>query len=587
MIVRHKVYFLALIILGLACPAWAGPYAPAAGEAGSTAVHKDDPDIAAWAAGVAEIVYGEEVEEQWRTPGKALGPAVGDSFDIVCLGRGGSITLTFAHPIWNRAGWDFVVFENGFSDTFLELAYVEVSSDGGNFVRFDNDSLTALPVPGFGALDPTDITGFAGKYRQGYGTPFDLHDLVTKDEVLNGLVDLNAITHVRLVDIVGDGTDTDTSGDVIYDPYPTVLSAGFDLDAVGARYVWDPAANTPPDQAELITPAEAEPTGLQPEFTTGPFSDPDPGDFHTWTRRQAALDPAFTQIVLDLRTSFFLTSWTPQAGLLKPNTTYYWRAKYFDAHAQADGGNDGDYPWSDHRSFLTGPDPDDANGNGVPDDQEIVDPMVDLDEDGTRDMDQVDPVFKAVMTVGGNGPLAVKADPGVVVEYLRSLDPAAMPVITGQTAPNTFHLDLIGLRLRVPTPGDRITVTVYLSLDAPDGYQWYKFNAVLGWYVYSLAVFSPDRRSVALTLEDGGPGDADGLANGVIVDPGGVGSIVGGGTSGTTPQDGEAGFGGGGGGCFISGAGESGPVGHWNAALAGPAFMIFSILVPCRRWGRK
>ena len=37
---------------------------------------------------------------------------------------------------------------------------------------------------------------------------------------------------IRLIDIVGDGSATDASGDPIYDPFPTVGSAGFDLDAV-------------------------------------------------------------------------------------------------------------------------------------------------------------------------------------------------------------------------------------------------------------------------------------------------------------------------------------------------------------------
>jgi hypothetical protein len=104
----------------------------------------------------------------------------------------------------------------------LELAYVEVSSDGNSFFRFDNDSLTPDPVAAFGAVDPTNVDGFAGKHKRGYGTPFDLKD-----------VGLNHATHVRLVDIVGDGTHLDTSGDVIYDPYPTIGSAGFDMDAIG------------------------------------------------------------------------------------------------------------------------------------------------------------------------------------------------------------------------------------------------------------------------------------------------------------------------------------------------------------------
>ncbi len=41
------------------------------------------------------------------------------------------------------------------------------------------------------------------------------------------------MTHVRLIDIVGDGSQTDTSGDLIYDPFPTIGSAGLDIDAVG------------------------------------------------------------------------------------------------------------------------------------------------------------------------------------------------------------------------------------------------------------------------------------------------------------------------------------------------------------------
>ena len=55
-------------------------------------------------------------------------------------------TVTFASPIYNGEGPDFAVFENGFDIDdeydptgvlhFLELAFVEVSSDGENFFRF-------------------------------------------------------------------------------------------------------------------------------------------------------------------------------------------------------------------------------------------------------------------------------------------------------------------------------------------------------------------------------------------------------------------------------------------------------------------
>ncbi|RLB28266.1 MAG: PEP-CTERM sorting domain-containing protein [Deltaproteobacteria bacterium] len=211
----------------------AGSYPPAAGVQGSTAIHMDDPSFVGWATGYTDYTAGSNVDSAWQTPEKALGKATGNSYDVVSLGRAGQITLTFSIPIEDGEGWDFAVFENSFSDTFLELAYVEVSSDGTNYLRFDSDSLTAEPVGAFGSIDPTDIEGLAGKYRQGYGTPFDLADLGGTQEVLSGTVDLNHITHVRIIDIIGDGTSLDASGDIVYDPYPTVNSAGFDLDAIG------------------------------------------------------------------------------------------------------------------------------------------------------------------------------------------------------------------------------------------------------------------------------------------------------------------------------------------------------------------
>ncbi|WP_144059577.1 DUF4465 domain-containing protein [Rhodopirellula sallentina] len=206
----------------------AGPYAPAAGEDGSTAIAFEDSAIVGWASAVADYSPGSDVDAQWTDTSNALGPAEGEFDGVVSLGRGGSITLEFATPIRDGLGADFAVFENAINDTFLELAFVEVSSDGVNFVRFDSDSLTPAAVPSYGEVDPTQIDNLAGKYRGGYGTPFDLEEL----RGTAGL-DVTSVTHVRLVDIVGDGLTVDSDGDPIYDPTPTFGSAGLDLDAIG------------------------------------------------------------------------------------------------------------------------------------------------------------------------------------------------------------------------------------------------------------------------------------------------------------------------------------------------------------------
>jgi len=210
-----------------------GPFPGPAGDPGSTAVALDDERITGWAASfVAPVEYGQDVDEPWQHPELALAAATGEPFDVVSLGNGGRITLTFDDAIRDGEGFDFAVFENAHVDTFLELAFVEVSSDGSSFARFESTYLGEESVSQYGAHDATLMDGLAGKYRIGFGTPFDLAALDAHPSVISGAVDLQAITHVRIVDIIGDGLEQDSQGHPIYDPYPTVGSGGFDLEAV-------------------------------------------------------------------------------------------------------------------------------------------------------------------------------------------------------------------------------------------------------------------------------------------------------------------------------------------------------------------
>lgn len=238
-------------------------YSPAAGQEGSTAIYMDDPAFVGWATGYVNYEIGSNVDEVWQTPDNALGKAAGTSFDIVSTGRGGRITMIFSTPIIDGEGWDFAVFENAFNDYNLELAFVEVSSNGTDFVRFDTVSLTPDPVGGYGTVDTTLINGFAGKYKQGYGTPFDLSDISETPGVQSGAVDLSSITHIRIIDIIGDGTATDTSGNAIYDPYPTTGSAGFDLDAIGV------SNGAPYPDGSFIQGPDTEPPGKEGEAGFG------------------------------------------------------------------------------------------------------------------------------------------------------------------------------------------------------------------------------------------------------------------------------------------------------------------------------
>jgi len=150
-----------------------------------------NPIFRGWASSWAEYSPSDSVwigAGVWDDPNQALGPATGENFDIVSLGEldeselaasvePGRITLVFGDPcepgdanaIRNGGGYDFAVFENAFvsltnedggtvaGQMLGELGYVEVSSNGRDFVRFGSISLTAGPVGEYGTIEISDV----------------------------------------------------------------------------------------------------------------------------------------------------------------------------------------------------------------------------------------------------------------------------------------------------------------------------------------------------------------------------------------------------------------------------------------------
>ncbi|MBK1881944.1 hypothetical protein JIN85_05930 [Luteolibacter pohnpeiensis] len=214
--------------------------------------------ISVWETGVVSYDPAPGVSSSFSNPETGLA-SLGDlsnplttssspTIGLIGIDAPGSITLSFANPITDGDGADFAVFENGFTygpagSLFAELAYVEVSSDGINFVRFESISLNTSTSAGSGAFagyDMTNVYNLAGKSAANWGTPFDLSELATQNLVIDGIVDLSAINYVRLVDVVGSGSITDgegaeipgiakdSLGNPILDNWVTSGSGGFD-----------------------------------------------------------------------------------------------------------------------------------------------------------------------------------------------------------------------------------------------------------------------------------------------------------------------------------------------------------------------
>jgi hypothetical protein len=231
---KRRVIFIFVLISSVAMAQFPGPV----GTSGTTAMHKDSSAFVAWAK-LCKVTRGYQ-----DISNTSLGYAtVGDSSlvlskadgSIVSLGDGGIAIVTFSNPIANGSGYDFAAFENAFNDSFLELAFVEVSSDGVNYFRFPPTSNlpTSPQYTNDAAMDATKIDNLAGKYRSQYGTPFDLQELTGIPQL-----NINAVTHVKIIDVVGSINSQyatyDKNNTIINDPWPTPFnSSGFDLDAIG------------------------------------------------------------------------------------------------------------------------------------------------------------------------------------------------------------------------------------------------------------------------------------------------------------------------------------------------------------------
>ena len=212
------------------------------GTAGCKAIHCEDFRIVEWAInceiirGYLDISKPQNEFVSYGTENDVIGKVEdGNTMKAISLGDSGVAIITFQTPIVNGSGYDFVVFENALNDSFLELAFVEVSSDGVHYFRFPATSNTPTDkqVGSNGTVDATLINNLAGKYKVGWGTPFDLEELEDAENL-----DKNNIRYVKLIDVIGSinplYASFDASGNIVNDPYPTSFaSGGFDLTGVG------------------------------------------------------------------------------------------------------------------------------------------------------------------------------------------------------------------------------------------------------------------------------------------------------------------------------------------------------------------
>ena len=337
--------------------------------------------------------------------------------------------------------------------------------------------------------------------------------------------------------------------------------------SISASFVVPPD-NQVPDQPILLWPGDRETdVDLAPVLEIAGFSDPDTDDNHAATRWQIAADLAFENLILDITSDAntanqYLVSFQVPAGSLTGQATYYWRVMVKDDRAT----NALWSTWSQSFQFTTA-DPviADNNGNGVPD--EVEPETSDLDADGQNDNDQP---FMRVFTTGNDGnQIGIKTVGGVdLINYFAPVDPANLPVAN---SPQYFPYGLMNLNLQLTEIGGKAIIEIYWPNQQDTQHRWYKYDPLNGWYEYPVFI---DGDKYILEIVDGGYGDADGIANGIIVDPIGM-SLDATDISSSGSSMGLDSYSSGGGGCFIESSRYD------EVPIVQSLIYIFGVLLSC------
>ena len=274
-----------------------------------------------------------------------------------------------------------------------------------------------------------------------------------------------------------------------------------------------PDGDHAPAQPQLTYPTDnAVNVDLRPLLQSSAFADPDQNDRQSQTQwRILTSDNQHT--VLDITSKRHLTSFKVPRLVLDPSTSYRCQVRYFDQAGEASD-------WSPAVAFATKAGKPDKNKNGVPDVQEL-NASTDLNADGIPDIQQ-EGILKGVQIDDGQYQTAVSIEGSVTATWIESVD--AVDAQTIEDSPYTVEqmpYGLLAYKILVEQPGQTATMTLLYSAPLETQTQWIHYDDANGWDDFTDRIqmnISGIGTAVVRQIQDGGPDDADGVANGIIVD---------------------------------------------------------------------
>ncbi len=203
-------------------------------------------------------------------------------------------------------------------------------------------------------------------------------------------------------------------------------------------------------------------------------------------------------------------------GILLPGGRYWIRTRH----------RDGTYwsLWSDPVEINVSTEGShDSDKNGV-DDRYDAGLGFDVDGNGTVDPETIEPAIIKLRNAGDNSIIGIQLSSGARFSQLTAIPFSALPA--RHAANGRMPYGLINFRIEdlvsTDTSPAQVTISFYLPT-APDATgRWYKYNPSDDTLTDMTTRVEIIDKKVNLTLKDGEEFDADGVVNGVVVDPSGL-----------------------------------------------------------------
>ncbi len=374
----------------------------------------------------------------------------------------------------------------------LEQVAVYIQKVGNDIVLTNDTDSDGLP-------DDWETTSFGNLAIADSTTDSDNDGLLDVDEYRYG-------TNPNNTDTDGDGF---SDGDEVRYGSNPILS----IDTLDSHRPYTP----------VMLPVSDEATLREQVFDVENFADPDQAqsDYLTASRWEISTDQNFTNgnsifsKILERNTDDSEVDYRrfllPDSLLVKA-TDYWVRTRHQDSAGLWSA-------WSAPVAFSTvATDPNDTDDDDIDDSYQVTGYT---DTDGNSIDDSVEGI-RTLYDAKGGATVGIRTGSGTLGS-LTAVSNSDIP--TGQMPTDPMSYGLFSFRID-GLPVDAVNpatadVTFYFPEPLPSGTKWYKYDSVSGTMTDFTTNVAFSGNHAIVTLTDGGAGDADGVINGVIVDPGG------------------------------------------------------------------